>query len=160
MRKVSNQVNQATSEPMGENPCARKGNVFNPQCPSREILDLIANKWSALLIHVLEQGTHRHGELLRTVNGISQKMLTQTLRELERNGLVARVTYPIVPPMVEYSLTPLGQSLAVVVKPLAQWAETNLREIVSARTRYSEAPAHWQSTTAWTGRRQGNARTA
>lgn len=131
-----------------------RGNVFNPDCPSREVLDLIANKWSALLIQVLGAGTARHGELLRKVGGISQKMLTQTLRELERNGLVSRVTYPVVPPMVEYSLTPLGRSLGEIVLPVAEWAERNLGAILSARRKFEQhkARAEWQDP-AWSAAR-------
>ncbi|MEO8501557.1 MAG: helix-turn-helix domain-containing protein, partial [Vicinamibacteria bacterium] len=90
-------------------------NVFDPNCPSRQVLDRIADRWTALVIRALSEGTLRHGELQRRVGGVSQKMLTQTLRSLERDGLVVRKIHSVVPPMVDYSLTPLGHTL---IKPL------------------------------------------
>src|SRR5437762_10969982 len=83
--------------------------VLEPQCPSRLVLDRIADKWTALVIQILARGTMRYAELQRAIGGISQKMLTQTLRSLERDGLVQRKVYPVVPPKVEYSLTKLGR---------------------------------------------------
>ena len=83
-------------------------NILSSQCPTRKVLDLIADKWTTLVIHILAGGTYRYSELHRTIDGISQKMLTQTLRDLESNGLVLRKVYPEVPPRTEYSLTPLG----------------------------------------------------
>src|SRR5476651_2317683 len=85
--------------------------VMSAECGSRQILDRIADKWTALIIHVLASGTKRHSELRRAIAGVSQKMLTQTLRSLEEDGLVERKVYPVVPPMVEYSLTPLGHTI-------------------------------------------------
>ena len=110
------------------NPC-----VMNPECDSREVLDRIADKWTALIIRVLSAGTKRHNELQREISGVSQKMLTQTLRSLERDGLVSRKVYPVVPPRVEYTLTPLGRSLIEPLKAICLWAEKHLHELQAAR---------------------------
>ena len=91
------------------------GSVLDAQCPSRLVLDRIADKWTALIIQVLAQGTKRYATLQREIGGISQKMLTQTLRSLERDGLVQRTVHPVVPPKVEYTLTRLGRTL---IEPL------------------------------------------
>ncbi len=99
--------------------------VLDPNCPSRQLLDLIADKWTALVIEVLTQGTMRYSEIKRQVGGISHKMLTQTLRKLEEKTLVERVVYPVVPPHVEYSLTPLGKTLVEPLHALVAWAEKN-----------------------------------
>lgn len=114
----------------GSNPC-----VMNPECDSREVLDRIADKWTALIIRVLSAGTKRHNELQREISGVSQKMLTQTLRSLERDGLVTRKVYPVVPPRVEYSLTPLGRSLTEPLQAICLWAEKHLPELQAARAR-------------------------
>jgi DNA-binding HxlR family transcriptional regulator len=97
------------------------------------VLDLIADKWTTLVIYLLSRGTHRYGELQREIGGISQKMLTQTLRQLEEDGLVLRVVYPEVPPRTEYSLTPLGQTLREPLGALCQWAMVHLPEVEKAR---------------------------
>jgi DNA-binding HxlR family transcriptional regulator len=102
-----------------------RANPFNASCPSQDILALIGGKWSMLLLCVLNEGPVRTGELARRAGGISQKMLTQTLRELERHGIVRRRDYGEVPPRVEYSLTPLGRSLAGLVRQIETWVETN-----------------------------------
>ena len=113
-----------------------KPNVTLAQCPSRQVLELIADKWTALVFYALEPGPRRFAELRRTIEGISQKMLTQTLRDLERNGLVARTVYPSVPPAVEYQLTPLGCTLRGPIHALVQWAEGHLPEVERARARF------------------------
>lgn len=98
---------------------------------------MIADKWSILILWALHRdGTLRYGQLKRTVGGISQKMLTQTLRELERNGLVERTVIEVVPPQVEYSLTELGLSLRRVLSGVCGWAQDHLREVGKARTAY------------------------
>lgn len=107
--------------------------VLNEQCRSRQILDRIADKWTALIIKVLAKGTLRHGELRREITGISQKMLTQTLRSLEEDGLVSREVYPEVPPRVEYSLTTLGQSLIEPLEAICRWSEKHSAELEAAR---------------------------
>lgn len=108
-------------------------NVFDPACGSREVLDVIADKWSALILYALLHRTHRHAELLRVIGGISQKMLTQTLRALEADGLVAREVFPVVPPHVEYSLTDLGRSLSPLLREICRWAEEHLADVQNAR---------------------------
>jgi DNA-binding HxlR family transcriptional regulator len=113
-------------------------NVLRAQCGTREVLDLIANKWTALVIHRLASGMRRYGELRREIEGISQKMLTQTLRGLERDGLVSRTVHPVVPPRVEYELTPLGQGLKAPLCALCHWAESHLDELHEARRRYAD----------------------
>ena len=107
--------------------------VFDPACGSREVLDVIADKWSALILYALLHRTHRHAELLRVIGGISQKMLTQTLRALEADGLVAREVFPVVPPHVEYSLTDLGRSLSPLLREICRWAEEHLADVQNAR---------------------------
>lgn len=102
-------------------------------CPERRVLDRIANKWTALIIGELSNGTRRFQQLRREVEGITQKMLTQTLRALERDGLVSRHIYAAVPPRVEYSLTPLGQTFTKPLWALKKWAEAHLEEIEASR---------------------------
>lgn len=109
--------------------------VFDPGCGSREVLGLIADKWSALVLYaLLVRSPRRHAELRRVLGDVSQKMLTQTLRALEAEGLVHRVAHPVTPPHVDYSLTPLGASLSPVLAELCRWAEEHLPEIRAART--------------------------
>jgi DNA-binding HxlR family transcriptional regulator len=112
---------------------------MNPACDSRKVLERIADKWTALIIHVLSSGTKRHNELRRQISGISQKMLTQTLRSLENDGIVIRKIYRVVPPMVEYSLTPLGRSLIEPLETICRWAEKHLPELEAARARSQKA---------------------
>ncbi len=114
-----------------------KPNVLNAQCPTRRVLDLIADKWTTLVIHLLAGGTYRYSDLHRSIDGISQKMLTQTLRELEANGLVLRKVYPEVPPRTEYSLTPLGLTLTEPLGALCAWAERHLPELERARQKHA-----------------------
>jgi DNA-binding HxlR family transcriptional regulator len=102
----------------------------------RQTLDLIADKWVVAALYVLSQGTKRYGELQREIGDISQRMLTRTLRDLERNGLVDRKVYPVVPPMVEYSLTPLGLTLNLLLKSLCDWSNENFDRVELARAKY------------------------
>jgi DNA-binding HxlR family transcriptional regulator len=111
-------------------------NVLSSLCPTRKALDLIADKWTTLVIYLLADGTARYSDLHRAIDGISQKMLTQTLRDLERNGLVHRKVYPEVPPRTEYTLTPLGQTLIKPLSALCGWAEKHMPELEKARQRY------------------------
>ncbi len=110
-------------------------------CPSRDLLDLIGDRWSLLIMLVIGQGLHRNGEIRRRVGGISQKMLTQTLRALEANGLVARHDFATVPPHVEYRLTPLGVSLGHAVGPMFQWIEASYPAVLQARADYAARQA-------------------
>lgn len=116
-----------------------KPNVLDENCDSRQVLELIADKWTAIIIYRLAQGTKRYSELQREISGISQKMLTQTLRSLERDGIVERKVYPVVPPKVEYSLTPLGETLIEPLCKLCEWAETHVSEVEVARTHYDNS---------------------
>src|SRR5579884_347658 len=112
--------------------------IFQENCMSRQVLQLIADQWTPLVIYALVDGTMRFGQLLKRIDGISRKMLTQTLRSLERNGLVQRVVYPVVPPVVEYSLTPLGKTLVEPIKALTDWAYGHLQEVAQAQTAYDQ----------------------
>jgi DNA-binding HxlR family transcriptional regulator len=105
-------------------------------CEVRQILDRIAGKWSLLVVALLADRTLRFSELRREIDGVSQRMLTATLRQLERDGLVARTVYPVVPPRVEYALTPLGRSLHATVQALVTWTEANEGEIAAARATF------------------------
>lgn len=105
---------------------------WNAACPSRAVIGLLADKWVLLLVPLLRRGPQRNGDLLRGAEGVSQKMLTQTLRELERHGLVARHDYREVPPRVEYTLTPLGHSLADAVVALDDWVVRHYYEMADA----------------------------
>ncbi|MGE5242954.1 MAG: winged helix-turn-helix transcriptional regulator [Betaproteobacteria bacterium] len=107
--------------------------VFNPNCDSRQVLALLADRWSMLVIYALSQGVRRHGELKRMIGGISQKMLTHTLRALERDGIVRRRVFATVPPRVEYRLTPLGRTLLRPLRSICRWAETHLPQVRAAR---------------------------
>lgn len=112
--------------------------MFDPNCGSRRVLALIADRWTALTIYALAQGTMRFGQLQRQL-GITQKVLTQTLRDLERDGVVQRTVYPVVPPKVEYSLTDLGATLIDPLTAICQWAEAHLPEVEAARTQHANA---------------------
>ena len=105
-------------------------------CEVRQILDRIADKWSLLTIALLENRTMRFTELQRAIDGVSQRMLTVTLRQLERDGMVTRVVHPVVPPRVDYTLTPLGTSLHQTVKSLVVWTEAHRADVAEARDRY------------------------
>jgi DNA-binding HxlR family transcriptional regulator len=108
------------------------------------MLDRVGDKWSIYAVHVLgDTGTLRFGELRRRVDGISQRMLTVTLRGLERDGLVRRAMYAEVPPRVEYALTPLGATLRGIVRALLEWSGAHLAEIDGARARYDQQVQGW-----------------
>ncbi|MBL8566525.1 MAG: helix-turn-helix transcriptional regulator [Hyphomicrobiaceae bacterium] len=111
-------------------------NICAEACPSRAILELVADKWALLILHALRRGSMRNGELMRMIGGVSQKMLTQTLRELERNGLVDRIDHQEVPPRVEYRLNELGRSLSETVRELGGWAETHISAVLAARVAF------------------------
>lgn len=116
----------------------RRGDVLAAQCPSREILKHVTSQWGILVLMALMQGTHRFSELRRKIGGVSEKMLAQTLQQLEQDGFVRRVSYPVVPPHVEYSLTPLGDGIGLHVEALTDWIEHNLPSIIKAQQ--SQAP--------------------
>jgi DNA-binding HxlR family transcriptional regulator len=105
-------------------------------CPSRQILDVLANKWTMLVMGALSGGPMRFGELRRRLDGITQKMLTQTLRTLERDGLVTRAVYPTIPPKVEYAATELGESVTALMHAIRAWSEENINTVLDARDAY------------------------
>ena len=111
----------------------QRGDLFSEKCPTREVLKHVTSRWGVLLLVGLLSGTHRFSDLRRKVNGISEKMLAQTLQWLESDGFVERISYPVVPPHVEYRLTPLGQKIGSKVESLADWIETNLPLILEAQ---------------------------
>ena len=116
-------------------------NVLSQSCESRQALDRIADKWTCLIVYALLDGPRRHGELKRMIEGISQKMLTQTLRSMETDGLVKRTVINVIPPHVEYGLTPLGQTLSDPLVAICQWAMDHLPELQSARQTHTRAAA-------------------
>jgi DNA-binding HxlR family transcriptional regulator len=109
---------------------------YSADCPSRQLLDRIGDKWSVLIVIVLADGSRRYSELAARIDGISQKMLTQTLRGLERDGMVTRTVQASVPPRVDYELTTLGQSLLEPLTALEEWAVTHMNEVIVARRRH------------------------
>ena len=112
-----------------------EANVYSPECPSRVALDRIGDRWTALIVGVLEDGPRRFNEI-RDAMGITPKVLTQTLRTLERDGLLARTAYPEIPPRVQYELTPLGLTLREPLAAIRDWAEEHIHEIITARERF------------------------
>jgi len=113
-------------------------------CPVRDVLDRIGDKWSMLMIMTLATRPRRFSELHRAIRDISKRMLTQTLRDLERDGLITRQVFPTKPPSVEYGLSPLGQSLLDPMASLVDWAERRYSDIHAARVRFDEAPSDVQ----------------
>ncbi|MDW2742538.1 winged helix-turn-helix transcriptional regulator [Atlantibacter subterraneus] len=111
----------------------RDGNLFAEQCPSRDVLKHVTSRWGVLILVALRDGTHRFSDLRRKMGGVSEKMLAQTLQWLEQDGFVNRVSYPVVPPHVEYSLTPLGEQVSEKVAALADWIEMNLPQVMASR---------------------------
>jgi len=113
-------------------------NVYARACPTRAALDRIADKWTVLIIGLLEDGPKRFSGLKRKIDGISQKMLTQTLRGLERDGLISRTVYPEIPPHVEYDLTVLGHTLSEPIAAVKRWAEKQIEEVRAAQQIYDK----------------------
>ena len=107
------------------------GDAFTDGCPTRVVLDHVTSKWGVLVLAALADGTLRWGELRRTVDGISEKMLASTLKTLERDGIVVRVAHPVIPPHVDYSLTERGRSLVEAMSPLLLWVGAHAAEIVT-----------------------------
>ena len=111
----------------------KEGNLFAEQCPSREVLKHVTSRWGVLILVALREGTHRFSDLRRKIGGVSEKMLAQSLQALEQDGFLNRIAYPVVPPHVEYSLTPLGEQVSEKVAALADWIELNLPEVLAVR---------------------------
>ncbi|MEV4132026.1 helix-turn-helix domain-containing protein [Dactylosporangium sp. NPDC049742] len=118
----------------------RDYDAFLAGCPTRELLSRLTDKWVALVIPALAGGPQRHGELAHRIAGVSQKMLTQTLRTLERDGLVTRTVTPSIPPRVDYELTPLGHELFPVMVSIKDWAETHMDRVFEARAQFDARP--------------------
>ncbi|MBX9841277.1 MAG: helix-turn-helix transcriptional regulator [Xanthobacteraceae bacterium] len=113
-------------------------NVYEDRCPTRLLLDRLADKWALLILDRLEDGPVRFNHIRRDIKGISQKVLSQTLKKLERDGLVSRTIFPTVPVTVEYALTPLGRTLTKTVSALTHWAERNMEAVLSAQQAYDK----------------------
>lgn len=114
----------------------KEPDVYAADCPSRQVLDRIGDTWSVLVVGMLADGSQRYSQLTRRIAGISPKMLTQTLRALERDGLLSRTVHPVVPPRVDYELTELGRSMLTLVHSLQAWAEANIDRVTQARRDY------------------------
>ncbi len=110
--------------------------IFHANCPTRDLLNLIADRWTVLVVYFLAQRPQRFNELLRKIEGISQRMLTVTLRRLEMEGLVTREVVPVSPPRVTYALTPLGESLVGLVQQIQEWAEAHADQASQARAQF------------------------
>ena len=115
-----------------------EGDAFDPECPTRVILDRVGDQWTVLIIEILDDSPKRFGEIRRRIEGITPKVLTSTLRSLVADGLVTRQSFGEVPPRVEYSLTDLGRSLQAPVTALRRWAERNVAELIDNRDRQAE----------------------
>lgn len=113
--------------------------IYDDRCPTRDVLSRLADKWALLVLGCLERGPHRFNNLRRSIRGITQKMLTQTLRKLERDGLISREIFPTVPVTVEYRLSPLGQTLTQTVSLLTLWVEDNMDAMSAAQSAYDRA---------------------
>ncbi|MBA0216286.1 helix-turn-helix transcriptional regulator [Pectobacterium brasiliense] len=113
--------------------------VMAEACPSRTILRDVTSRWGVLVLLALRERTYRFSELRRTVGGVSEKMLAQTLQTLEHDGFVLRVSHPVIPPHVDYSLTPMGREVSKLVEGLALWIEGNLPSILHAQNTSNEA---------------------
>ena len=113
-----------------------RGDAFDPDCPTRVVLDRIGDKWTVLVIGSLTGGSLRFSELRARIGGVAPKVLTQTLRAMERDGLLTRTVHAQVPPRVDYELTPLGASLTAPIATLTDWAEAHLSRILASRERY------------------------
>lgn len=123
-------------------PIRRQTPALNEACPVRDVLDRVGDKWSALIVRALGQGPRRFGVLRREIEDISQRMLTETLRNLQRDGFLSRKVIPVTPPQVEYALTPLGHSLGAALGALSDWSSRNHDAIRAARHDYdSRLPA-------------------
>ncbi len=122
-----------TEAPKGKLVEMLRGEVLAAECPSRQILKHVTSQWGVLVLLALLDGTQRFSELRRKIGGVSEKMLTQTLQQLEQDGFVSRIAYPVIPPHVEYSLTVLGEGISRQVEALTDWIEINLQQILKAQ---------------------------
>lgn len=114
---------------------------YDRNCPTRKLLDRIGDRWTVLVVGALADGPLRYGEIARRVDGVSQKMLTQTLRSLEQDGLVTRTVHPVIPPRVDYELTDTGHSLREPLRALEEWAKAHMADVLTSRDEYEQADA-------------------
>lgn len=114
---------------------------YDRNCPTRKLLDRIGDRWTVLVVGALADGPLRYGEIARRVDGVSQKMLTQTLRSLEQDGLVTRTVHPVIPPRVDYELTDTGHSLQEPLRALEEWAKAHMADVLTSRDEYEQADA-------------------
>ena len=114
----------------------KRWDLYSAACPTRRLLDRIADKWTVLVLGLLSDGPIRFNQLRRRIEGISQKMLSQTLKSMERDGLVSRKVFPTVPVTVEYALTPLGRTLTKTISELERWANVHMEEVLKSQKRY------------------------
>ncbi len=119
---------------LGETPF--RGDVYDADCPTRLLLDRIADKWSVLILALLHAAPLRFSDLKRAIKGVSQKMLSQTLKSLERDGLVSRAAEPTVPVTVTYAITPLGRTLVDAMRSMVDWAQTRMPDVAAAQRAY------------------------
>ena len=113
----------------------RRGNLYDAKCPSRSVLDHVTSRWGSLVLLVLLDGKQRFSELVRSIGGVSEKMLAQTLQALEADGLLVRTVYPTIPPKVEYCLTALGREAGGHIKVLTDWVEDNVSQVMKIRSK-------------------------
>lgn len=133
-RTPARRSGKPATKPAGRMAAAmQRGELFSAACPSRDVLVHVTSRWGVLVLVALLAGTHRFSELRRKIGGVSEKMLAQTLQWLEGDGFVQRTAYPVVPPHVEYSLTPMGLEVAQQVEGLTEWIECNLHRILGER---------------------------
>ncbi|MES0882931.1 winged helix-turn-helix transcriptional regulator [Roseibium sp. SCP14] len=126
-------------EPKALSEWVRQGALFDKKCPSREILKHLTSRWGVLVLIALLEQDHRFSDLRRKVGGVSEKMLSQTLQTLETDGFVNRYSHPVVPPHVDYSLTPIGREVALKVRDFADWIEVNINRILVAKNEKASA---------------------
>jgi len=107
--------------------------ILTQTCETRQTIELLGSKWNVLVLHALMDGTKRYGEIKTIIEGVTHKMLAQTLRALERDGLIERIVYPVIPPKVEYKLTPLGKTLIPLLQMLCGWAEDYFPQVLESR---------------------------
>ena len=119
----------------------KRGNCYNAGCPARQVLGHVTGRWGGLVLGALTRGTQRYSELRARIEGISEKMLAQTLRDLERDGLLVRRQYPEVPPRVEYTLTPAGREVASRVDGLITWLEDHVTQLTAAQRAHERRTA-------------------
>ncbi len=115
--------------------------IYSQKCPTRVVLDRIADKWALLILRLIAAGPMRFNQIRRSIEGISQKVLSQTLKDLERDGLVTRRAFATVPVTVEYSVTGLGRTLTELASSISRWAETNIRTVLAAQAKYDARKA-------------------